>query len=168
MDIQKLIANSNQDYFKSVLEQRTTKPVGSKFDCSPSDLLAAILAANWSAVSEPGVSAPAQAFVANLPMEGTVGVVRYGDLSIEAQEAVQWLDPKGTAGTQLGGALPCVEHKYARMVMPRTSRVIILAGPKDDGEGLEVWTLFPQPKGMRTPEPQPQGLTEDSMIKVIW
>ena len=167
-----LIAASNLSYVLSCCMARTEHAIGSHVDCSAAALLQAVLAADAVAVDEPGVRSPAVAFEMTLPMVGTIGIVQMKDLRGLDPQDVRWLDPKGTEGTILGGALPCVSVDLipAKVIakLAKTNRFIVLAGPRDDGNGNEMWAIFPSVKGMEVPEPQPKELTPESWLKVIW
>ena len=167
-----LIAASNLPYVLSCCMARTENAIGSFVNCSAAKLLQAVLAAEATPVDEPGVRSPAVAFELTLPMKGVIGIVQMSDLDGISPDSIQWLDPKGTAGTILGGALPCVpvdlvpESVLAKLAT--TNRFVVLAGPRDDGAGNEFWAIFPSVKGMVVPEPQPKELTLDSWVKIIW
>jgi hypothetical protein len=108
-------------------------------------------------------------------MAGVIGLIRFDALSPEAQASVVWLDAKGTTGTLLGGALPCVPRSLLTdeqvASLPTSHRAVLMAGPKEEPgqeEVFEFWTMFTQPRGMVIPQPQPKEVESDSMIKIIW
>jgi len=155
----------------SDLEGRTTRPIGSRFrGQTPETLKAAMLAANWTEVQEPGVKAPAIAFESKLPFKGEYGLITYGALTPEAKASVRWLDPKGTEGTPCGGALPCVSGDVLAGRAMKTRRAIMLVGPGsfEPDAPTVFWTVFPQPRGYTTPDCQPTELRDDTLIKIIW
>ena len=174
-NVTEILSGSSLNHIASIVSQRTDRAIGSVLFGTPDEVLAAIKAANWVSCDEPGTFAPAITFETTLPMAGVIGLIRFGDLTSAAQAAVVWLDAKGTEGTLLGGALPCVPRSLLTdeqiANLPTSNRAILMAGPKEEpGQEhlFEFWTMFPQPRGMVIPQPQPKEVEADSMIKIIW
>lgn len=123
-------------YLAKVLDQRNPSSpsrLGSFF--TEDQTADSLKEANWRPFIHPAVSAPAEAFQADIP--GTVGMVELSKLHKDM--VVTASDPKGTHGTKGGGY--SIEVPLDSSQLPKSEYTTALVGPGKDGPTL--WTVFP-------------------------